>query len=80
MKSKVYQKGQIIIPVDIRKKYGIEIGSTVEVIPEKKHLKIVLVKKKEPVSDIAGCFKSNKHFPTKKVIKKAVIEGYTKNL
>jgi len=29
---KVFQKGQVVIPVALRKKYGIEIGNHVEII------------------------------------------------
>ena len=70
MQSKVYQKGQIIIPSKLRKKYGIEVEGTVDVIPEKNFLKVVPLKKKESILEIAGCFKSKKTFPTKKEIEK----------
>lgn len=79
MQSKVYQKGQIVIPVELRKKYGIEIGSTVNVIPEKKYLKIVPLKRKESILDIAGCFKSKKPFPNKQEIDKLSSQGYIKD-
>ena len=31
-RMKVFQKGQVVIPVSLRKKYGIEIGKHVEVV------------------------------------------------
>jgi len=34
-KMKVFQKGQVVIPVSLRKKYDIDIGDHVEVIPSK---------------------------------------------
>ena len=79
MQSKVYQKGQIVIPVKLRKKYGIEIGSTVNVIPEKKYLKVVPLKKKESILDIAGCFESKKTFPKKQEIDKLSSQSYIKD-
>jgi len=79
MQSKVYQKGQIVIPVKLRKNYGIEIGSTVNVIPEKKYLKVVPLKKKESILDIAGCFESKKTFPKKQEIDKLSSQSYIKD-
>ena len=32
IKMKVFQKGQVVIPVSLRKKYNIEIGDQIEVI------------------------------------------------
>ena len=40
MKAKIHPKGQIVIPAILRNKYGIEIGESVEIIPEKGYLKI----------------------------------------
>lgn len=34
IKMKVFPKGQIVIPVSLRKKYQIEIGDQIDVIPE----------------------------------------------
>lgn len=34
IKMKVYPKGQVVIPVSLRKKYNIEIGDHIDVIPE----------------------------------------------
>ncbi|MGR3303492.1 MAG: AbrB/MazE/SpoVT family DNA-binding domain-containing protein [Candidatus Scalindua sp.] len=79
MQSKVYQKGQIVIPVELRKKYGIEIGGTVNIIQEKKYLKIVPLKKKESILDIAGCFKSKKPFLKKQEIDKLSSQSYIKD-
>lgn len=33
IKMKIFQKGQVVIPVSLRKKYLIEIGDLIDVIP-----------------------------------------------
>jgi len=33
IKMKVFQKGQVVIPVALRKKYGIQVGDLVDVVP-----------------------------------------------
>lgn len=76
MESKVYQKGQIVIPANLRKQYGIEIGGTVKIIPEKNCLKLIPQNKKESILNIAGCFKSSLSFPSKKDIEDAAQKGY----
>jgi AbrB family looped-hinge helix DNA binding protein len=30
---KVYQKGQVVIPVDLRRRYGINVGDRVDAVP-----------------------------------------------
>lgn len=79
MQTKVYQKGQIVIPSKLRKKYGIEVGGTVNVIPEKNFLKVVPLKKKESILDIAGCFRSKKASPSKRETDKVSAMSYTKD-
>lgn len=34
LKMKVFQKGQVVIPVSLRKAYNIDIGDQLEIIPE----------------------------------------------
>ena len=34
LKMKVFQKGQVVIPISLRKKYQIEIGDQIEIIPD----------------------------------------------
>jgi len=36
MEMKVFPKGQVVIPATLRKKYNIQIGDHVQVIPEKR--------------------------------------------
>ena len=39
-KGKVSKKGWVVIPAELRKRYGIKAGSEVQFIPEKDHLNI----------------------------------------
>ena len=69
MLSKVYAKGQIIIPIGLRQKYDINIGDVVEIKEEKSFLAINPIRKTS-LMDVAGSVKSDKPFPTKEVIGK----------
>ena len=57
--SKIHPKGQIVIPAMLRHKYGLEIGDTVEIIPEKGYLKLKKAKTKD-LMDLAGVIESEK--------------------
>ena len=79
MISKVYEKGQIILPVSLRKKYGININSKVEVLEDGDYIKIIPYKKKT-IDDIAGMLKlKNNPVLSKEEMSKTVEEGYTTN-
>ena len=58
---KVFNKGQVVIPVRIRRKYGIEIGKYVEITEDKYGLKIVPVDDHVEVKDLAGVFADYKN-------------------
>ena len=47
----VTRKGQITIPVEMRRKFGIEEGSRVEVVEEKD---IIVIRKHPSIFDLAG--------------------------
>ena len=47
VKMKVFPKGQIVIPVALRKKYNIDIGDHVDVIPKADGILLKPVPKKE---------------------------------
>ena len=47
VKRKVFPKGQIVIPVALRKKYHIEIGDHINVIPQADGILLKPVPKKE---------------------------------
>lgn len=69
MLSKVHPKGQIVIPVALRHKYGIEIGDKIEFIPKEGYLKLIKSETKG-LMDLAGIIKSKKPFPDKETIRK----------
>jgi AbrB family looped-hinge helix DNA binding protein len=48
---KVTRKGQITIPVEIRRKFGIEENSKVEVVEEEG---MIVIKKRPSIFDLAG--------------------------
>jgi AbrB family looped-hinge helix DNA binding protein len=47
----VTRKGQITIPVEIRRKFGIEEGSRVEVVEEEG---MIVIRKRPSIFDLAG--------------------------
>lgn len=75
MLSKVYARGQIVIPAAMRRKYSIEPGDGVELKEGKDCIIIYLQKEKLSLMDLAGCIVSDKPFPTKQVVRKIVREA-----
>jgi AbrB family looped-hinge helix DNA binding protein len=49
--TKVTRKGQITIPVEIRRKFGIEENSKVEVVEEEG---MIVIRKRPSIFDLAG--------------------------
>ncbi|MEW6188517.1 MAG: AbrB/MazE/SpoVT family DNA-binding domain-containing protein [Actinomycetota bacterium] len=43
VKGKISKKGWVVIPAELRKRYGIKPGSEVQIVPEKDHLRVVPV-------------------------------------
>ncbi len=56
MFAKVFNKGQIVIPAILRKKYGIKIGDRVNIVEEKDGIKIVPLNKERKIEELAGIF------------------------
>lgn len=54
MLMKIYNKGQIVIPVNIRKKYNFNIGDYVDVITVEDGIKLLPVKKVKVVDKLYG--------------------------
>jgi AbrB family looped-hinge helix DNA binding protein len=76
---KVFNKGQVVIPAGLRKKYNIDIGSFVEVMPEDKGIKIVPIKRGKLTDKLFGAFakyKEQKLEPTEKEIERITEEGF----
>ena len=55
VKRKVFPKGQIVIPVALRKKYNIDIGDHVDVIPQADGILLKPVPKKEGKKSMTDC-------------------------
>jgi len=57
MLAKVFNKGQVVIPARLRKKYKINIGDKVNIIEESNGIKIVPVESdNNSVESLAGIF------------------------
>lgn len=59
MLMKIYNKGQVIIPVNIRKKFNFNIGDYVEVVIAKDGIKLIPVKKSKTVDRLYGILNKN---------------------
>ena len=55
VKRKVFPKGQIVIPVALRKKYHIEIGDHINVIPQADGILLKPMAKKEGKKSLTDC-------------------------
>jgi AbrB family looped-hinge helix DNA binding protein len=84
-RMKVFPKGQVVIPVALRKKYRIEVGDHIEVIAEEDG---ILLKKPAPEVDhrplterldgvFAGYGKGKKP-PTRREVASATSSGFSK--
>ncbi len=81
MLAKVFNKGQVVIPAALRKKFGIMMGERVNIVVEEDGIKIMPVKKKVDVKELFGIFHKyakGKPFLTEEEIEKATEEGFVK--
>ena len=79
MLIEIYDKGQVVIPVDIREEFDMEIGDMLDVIVDK-HEKCVKLKKASGMKStrLAGSlskYKQKRRFPSKHEMEKALAEG-----
>lgn len=80
MRMKVFNKGQVVIPVGLRKRYNINVNDFIEVVPEDKWIKLVPVKKERLTDKLFGVFakyKKGKPELASKEIEKATEAGFT---
>ena len=84
IKMKVFPKGQVVIPIALRKKYDINIGDQIDVIPESNGILLKPTTKrmtdKSLTDRLFGVFNryaTEKQDLTKADIKKAVEKGFT---
>lgn len=85
-RMKVFPKGQVVIPVELRKKYRIEVGDKIKI---KQRADGILLtpdkspKNKVPLTDslygIFSKYRQGKPALTKKEIKKATADMFTKD-
>ncbi|MCP4682670.1 MAG: AbrB/MazE/SpoVT family DNA-binding domain-containing protein [Desulfobacterales bacterium] len=82
-KMKVFPKGQVVIPVSLRKKYDIQIGDHVEVIPANNGILLkpyLKVKHPESLTDsLFGIFRQyarKKQHADKIAVEKATENGF----
>ena len=82
-KMKVFPKGQVVIPVSLRKKYQIDIGDQIDVISAPEGILLKPLPKKNSQTTLTdrlcGIFSeyaSNKSKPTKADFQKATEDGF----
>src|ERR1035437_6998833 len=83
MLAKVFNKGQVVIPAALRKKFDIVIGERVNIIVEEDGIKIMPVKKKVDAKELFGVFHKyagGKPFLTEEEIEKATEKNLLKDL
>ncbi len=83
IKMKVFPKGQVVIPVALRKKYHIEIGDQIDVIADSDGILLKPLPKEksqrsltERLFGIFRAYASGKSEPTKADIEKATEDGF----
>jgi len=82
MLMKVFNKGQVVIPADIRKELGIEVGDLLDVAIDKNGKSVKLHKPEEMQSNrLAGSlskYNRRRRFPTKREMRTALAEGLSR--
>ena len=83
IKMKIFQKGQVVIPVELRRKYQLEIGDVINVTPTDEGIllkpSLKKVKKESLTDQLYGIFSANaknRSGITKKDIAKTTINGF----
>ena len=62
VRARITSKGQLTIPVEIRRRYGLDTGDEVEFIAEDKGTYLVPLKRKK-LTDLYGVLHSDKRWP-----------------
>lgn len=78
MLMKIFNKGQIVIPAEIRKEFGITIGDKLNVYIDKKRKTIEIRKPTYKSKTLAGSlrkFAAKRDFPSKTEIVNALTQG-----
>lgn len=77
---KVFNKGQVVIPSELRKRYGIKIGDTLDVVTEEGMIKLIPNRGEQLTKKLFGIFaeyRKGKPELNKQLIIKATGEGFT---
>jgi AbrB family looped-hinge helix DNA binding protein len=61
MRMKIYNKGQVLIPTSLRKRYNLNIGDYVNVETEDNSIKITPVRKNRVTDDLFGILAGKSH-------------------
>lgn len=69
MRAKVSAKGWVVIPAPLRKKYGLEPGSTVEILDAEG--KIILPGMKDPIEETRGMLAEGPSLTQKLLVERA---------
>ncbi len=81
MRMKVFNKGQVVIPVQIRKRLGIKPGDSIDVSFDPEHCSIELHKPEEHESQaLAGslaAYSRGKGFPSREDMQEVLKQGMT---
>lgn len=79
MMMKVFAKGQVVIPSDIRRKLGIDVGDYLNVELDEQRGALVLRRARPYASrELAGslaAYRRGKKFPSRKAMKDALAKG-----
>lgn len=58
MRMKIYNKGQVVIPAELRKKYNIVVGDYVEVVLDENCIKLMPVRNVDVVDALFGSLRN----------------------
>ena len=79
MLIEIFDKGQVVIPVDIRKEFDIEIGDMLDVIVDRREKSLTLKKaggmKSTKLAGSLSKYKQKRRFPSRQEMKEALAEG-----
>jgi AbrB family looped-hinge helix DNA binding protein len=59
MRTKMYNKGQVIIPAEFRKKYNLSIGDYLEVVPDENCIRLIPIQNVAIVDQLFGILREN---------------------
>ncbi len=79
VRARLTSKGQLTLPVEIRRRYGLDAGDEVEFISEEKGTYLVPLKRKK-LMDLYGALPATRPWPGKDKARQIVGEGLAEEL